>query len=85
MWIAREVPSSGTLTVKSLKTSRRKRLELAVGFVDLVDEQHGSGRRRDRAQQRPRQDEAIGEEDVVLTGDALDRLGQRRGAGPALR
>src|SRR5438128_3486877 len=56
-------------------------LELGVRLVDLVDEQHAGLLRADGAQERPRQDEAVAEEDIVLAGDPIHRLGER--AGPA--
>jgi hypothetical protein len=59
-------------------------LELGVGFVDLVDQEHRRARRRDRLQERPRDDEALREEDVVWAGDALDGLFQARRSGDDL-
>ena len=52
-------------------------LELGVGAVDLVDEQHAALGRADGAQQRTRQEEALGEERVLLRRQLVDRLGQR--------
>ena len=54
-----------------------ERLELGVGLVDLVDQEHAGLLRADRLQQRPRQDEAVAEEDVVFTRDAVDGLAER--------
>ena len=55
---------------------KEERLELGVGLVDLVDQQDARLLRRDGPHQRPRQDEPIAEEDVVLAGDAVDGLAQ---------
>jgi hypothetical protein len=66
----------GNADLEIAQDLEQKRLELAVRLVDLVDEQDRWLRRRDRAQQRSRQQEAVGEEDVVLAGDAVDGVGE---------
>ena len=55
----------------------QERLELVVGAVDLVDEQHGRPRARvlERGEQRPR-DEVVGAEQVVLGEVVAARLGE---------
>ena len=45
-------------------------LELRLGLVDLVHQQHHRIVRLDGLEQRPRRQEAVGEEGVVLPGDA---------------
>src|SRR5579885_2707681 len=54
----------------------QKGFELGVGLVDLVDQQHAGLIAANRTQQRAGQDEAVGEEDLVLAGNALHGLGQ---------
>src|SRR5262245_53632741 len=55
---------------------QQERLEFGVGLVDLIDEQHARMVVGDGAQQWPRQQETLTEEDVVLAPDALDGLAQ---------
>jgi hypothetical protein len=59
----------------------QERLELGVGAIDLVDEQNAALRRADGAQKRPRQQEALGEEGVLLRRQLVDGVGERGGAG----
>src|SRR5581483_3145014 len=63
---------------------QQKRLELGVRLVDLVDQEDARVLRADGAQQRPRQDEAVAEEDVVLARDPVDRLAERTRAADHL-
>ena len=58
-----------------------ERLELVLGAVDLVDQQHGLVVGADRLQQRPRLQEAVGEERVLVRGDAVDGGGEVRRVG----
>src|SRR5687768_1848516 len=62
----------------------QKCLELGVRFVDLVDQENGRPIRQNRAQERPWQNEAVGEEDVILRGDTLDRLAETDRTGEGL-
>ena len=62
--VATIVPSSGIEIWKSDRTSQH-RLELLVGLVDLVDQQHDRLLLGDRSQQRPRHQEVL-REDVLL-------------------
>ena len=39
--VARIVPSSGIVTLASREQLEQERLEVVVGAVDLVDQQHG--------------------------------------------
>ena len=52
----------------------QKGLELRVRLIHLVDEQNGLLFRHEGAQQRPRQQETVGEENAVLLGDAFHSL-----------
>ena len=54
-WVARIVPSSGIVTAASAEQLEQERLEVVVGAVDLVDQQHRRPRpgMLERAQQRP--------------------------------
>ena len=69
-------PSSGIEIWKSLEQLEQHRLELLVGLVDLVDQQHDRLRGRDRLQQRAGEQELLAE-DVVLHGlpAGVGRLG----------
>ena len=59
-------PAPGTLTWKSLSTSSRNASNSVSALsISSISSTRRLGR-RDGAQQRPRQDEAVGEEDVVL-------------------
>ena len=80
MCLAAIVPSLGNRHLEVAQDLEQERLELGVRLVDLVDQQHDRIGRIDRLQQRPRQDEAIREEHVVLGGQAVDRFRQRRRA-----
>src|SRR5262252_1002449 len=62
----------------------QERLELRLGLVDLVDEQHDGLLGLDRRQKRPRRKKPIREERVLLAGDLGDRVGQRRRVGDEL-
>ncbi len=62
----------------------QERLELGIRLVDLVDEQHARLLRGDRAEERPREDEPVAEEDVVLARDLVDRFAQRAGVAQHL-
>src|SRR5262249_60081914 len=62
----------------------QERLELRLGLVDLVDEQHDGLLRLDRRQKRPWGEEAVREERVLLAGDLGDRVGERGRVGDEL-
>ena len=62
------------------KQLEQERFELGVGLVDLVDQQDRRLLAGNSLEQRPRQHEALGEEDLVLRRDSIDRLGQALGA-----
>src|SRR5581483_10254557 len=47
--------------LKVAENFQQERFELGVGLVDLVDQQHAAIFRQERAQQRARQQKAIGE------------------------
>ena len=73
-WVATIVPSSGIVTLRLRQQLEQERLEVVVGAVDLVDQQHRGPRARvlERAQQRP--------PDQVVRAEQL-LLAQRRAAG----
>ena len=54
----------------------QERLELGVGLVDFVNQQHGRPVAGNRTEQRTRQDKALGKKHLVLRRDPIDRLGQ---------
>ena len=62
--LAVNVPSSGTVTDALAQELEQQRLELVVGPVDLVDEEHGRSRAvvADAAQDRPLVQELLGEQ-----------------------
>ena len=66
-WVARIVPSSGIVTAASAEQLEQERLEVVVGAVDLVDQQHRRPRPRmlERAQQRAA-DQVVAAEQVLL-------------------
>ena len=66
-WVASIVPSSGIVTRASAEQLEQERLEVVVGAVDLVDQQHRGPRARvlERAQQRP-PEQVVGAEQVLL-------------------
>ena len=78
-WVAVIVPSSGIVTLASAEQLEQERLEVVVGAVDLVDQQHGGARAGvlERAQQRP-PDQVVGAEQLLL---AERRSRRRRRAG----
>jgi hypothetical protein len=80
----RQRPELGDAHLEVREDLEQERLELGVGLVDLVDQEHGGLGRRDGFQQGPRQQETVAEEDVVLGGDPVDGLGQRAGAADDL-
>src|SRR5581483_1460290 len=55
---------------------QQKRLELRVRLVDLVDKQNARLFRRNSLEQRPRQDEPLRKEHLILARDPIDRLRQ---------
>ena len=55
---------------------QQERLELLVRLVDLVDQQHRAARLLQRAQQRPRLQELLREEDVAERVQLVQRGGQ---------
>jgi hypothetical protein len=59
-------------------------LELRLGLVDLVHQQHHRIVGPNRRQQRPGREEPVREEGVVLAGDAGNRLRQRGRVGDQL-
>src|SRR5262249_25744452 len=59
----------------------QERLELRIGAVELVDEQHDGLLARQRAEQRPREEKALVEERRLLRRDAIDGLAERLRAG----
>ena len=65
--VARIVPSSGIVTLASREQLEQERLEVVVGAVDLVDQQHGRARARvlERPQQRAA-DQVVGAEQLLL-------------------
>ena len=70
--VAVTVPSSGMVTWKSDSSFEQERLELLVGAVDLVDQQHRRVGAADGGEQRPL-------EQIVLREDVLlDRVGVAR-------
>ena len=62
---AATVPSSGMVTWKSREHLQQQALDLDVGLVDLVDQQHRRLLAPDRGQQRPGEQELLGEDVVV--------------------
>ena len=56
----------------------QERLELRLGLVDLVDQEHDRIGDSIACEQRARREEAVREEGVVLARDPCDRVGQRR-------
>jgi len=62
----------------------QERLELGLGLVDLVHEQHHGLVGEDRLEQRARREEAEREERVLLPRDLGDRVRQRGGVGEQL-
>ena len=76
-WVARIVPSSGIVTAASAEQLEQERLEVVVGAVDLVDQQHRRPRARvfERAQQRPA-DQVVGAEQILLAQLAALRVGE---------
>ena len=77
--VARIVPSSGIVTLGLREQLEQERLEVVVGAVDLVDQQHRGPRAGvlERAQQRAA-DEVVGAEQVLL---AQRRAAASRRAG----
>ena len=63
--VASIVPSSGTVIWIVGQNFQKIGLELLVGPVDLVDQEHRRVRLADRLEQRPAQEIGLGE-DVVL-------------------
>ena len=76
-WVARTVPISGIVTAASAEQLEQERLEVVVGAVDLVDQQHGGPRARvlERRQQRPA-DQVLGAEEPLLGERLAARLGE---------
>jgi hypothetical protein len=74
------VPSSGDGDRRLGQQLEQERLELVVGAVHLIDQQHGRARARvqQRGEQRPRQQVLAGEQVLVLDPLA-GRLGQPDG------
>jgi len=67
--------------LKITEQFQQKGLELRIGLVHFIEQQHNRLRRTDRLQKRTRLDEAVGKESVFLSGDGIDRFGKRcRGA-----
>ena len=66
-WVAAIVPSSGMVTLRLAEQLEQERLEVVVGAVDLVDQQHGGPRAGvlERAQQRP-PDQVVRPEQLLL-------------------
>ena len=64
-WLARTVPSSGMETWYSESTSKQQGLGLELDPVHLVDQQHHRLLGPDGLEQRPGQEEVLGE-DVLL-------------------
>src|SRR5437667_3442168 len=52
-------------------------LELGLGLIDLVDQQDDGLLRLDRREKRPRREEAVREERVLLAGDLRHRVWKR--------
>ena len=78
---ASKVPISGTLTWKSDSTSSRNASNSGSDLsTSSISSRFGSSG-GDRAQQRPRHDEAAREEHAVLRADAVGRVAQRGGPG----
>ena len=77
--VAMIVPISGIVTLASAEQLEQERLEVVVGAVDLVDQQHRGPRAGvlERAQQRAA-DQVVGAEQVLL---AQRRAARRRRAG----
>ena len=78
------VPSSGHRHLEVREDFEQERLELRLRLVDLVDEQDDGIGGLDGLQQRPRREEAMREEGVVLARDPGDRIRQRRRVGDQL-
>ena len=76
-WLARIVPSSGIVTAAPRQQLEQERLEVVVGAVDLVDQQHRRARAGmlERAQQRPA-DQIVGTEQLVLVQRLPAGLGE---------
>ena len=58
---ARTVPISGIVIAKSASTSMQERLELVVGAVELVDQEHRARALADRPKQWPLDEELLAE------------------------
>ena len=71
------VPSSGIVTLASAEQLEQERLEVVVGAVDLVDQQHRGPRAGmlERPQQRP-PDQVVGAEQVLLAERRVARVGE---------
>ena len=63
-WRARERAELGDRDLEVAQHLEQERLELRIGLVDLVDQEHHPARRGDRAQQRPLE-QVVEREDVV--------------------
>ena len=75
------VPSSGMVTWKSRQHLQQQPLDLDVGLVGLVDEQHGRVGAPDGGQQRPGEQELLAE-DVVVDGVPVGAAGALRRLDP---
>ena len=75
------------VTWKSLEHFEQERLERLVGAVDLVDQQHrrAGGVRLERLQQRPLDQEALGEHVVLDAGAVVLAFGLGGADGDHLR
>ena len=76
-WVATIVPSSGIVTLGVRQQLEQERLEVVVGAVDLVDQQHRGPRAGvlERAQQRP-PDEVVRAEQLLLAQRRAARVGE---------
>jgi len=84
---ARTTPSSGTEIDQSERISSRNALELVVGAIDLVDQQHRrptAPSLREGPQQRTLHEEALGVELCPRRHASWPRLDPRGGAGAAV-
>ncbi|OQC73223.1 MAG: hypothetical protein BWX45_00608 [Deltaproteobacteria bacterium ADurb.Bin002] len=67
--------------LKITEQFQQKGLELRIGLVHFVEQQHNGFGRADGLQKRSRLDETIGKKSIFLRGDGIDRFGKRcRGA-----
>ena len=70
-------PDLGNRDLKIRENFEKKRFELLIRFIDLVDEQHGAVLLAERREERARFEKLLGEKHVVEIADLLERFGDR--------